>query len=109
MAWTVLVHQDFVQAGVTEDHLPDVIDELIANAPDAEVIAVLYEKDDTVCGIISSEKHPDTHGLVAGLKPEGPRRHARLCFTGIGMIEAEKQVLAAVRKSLGKPAVTTVA
>jgi hypothetical protein len=99
----VLVHSDFVHAGVSDDHLPDVIDELIANAPDAEIIGVLYEKGATVCGYLASEKHPDAHGLVAGLKPEGSHRLAKLCFTDTAIIDAEKQLLATVRKSLGKP------
>ncbi len=109
MAWTVLVRQDFIHAGATDEHLADVIDELIMNSPDAEIISVLYEQETpkepgrtaSVCALVASEKRADALALVAGLKPEGTRKLARVCYLG-SMLDAETAVLAAIRKALGK-------
>jgi nanoRNase/pAp phosphatase (c-di-AMP/oligoRNAs hydrolase) len=116
-AWTLLVRQDFVHAGAGEETLPDVIDELIANSPEAEIIGILYEQESAaekgrvggICALVSSEKYADSLGLVASLKPEGHRRLARVCFPGAGLMEAEKSVLQAIYKTLGKTAAMTAA
>ncbi|HSD12180.1 MAG TPA: hypothetical protein VLC10_01360, partial [Patescibacteria group bacterium] len=110
MAWTLLVRQDFIHAGATEEHLPDVIDELIMNSPEAEIVGLLYEQESPtepgkvagVCALVSTEKHADALGLLPGLKPDGTRRMARVCFPTTAIMDAEKSVLAAINKSLGK-------
>jgi len=109
-AWTLLVRQDFVHAGTHEESLPDVIDELIVNSPEAEIIGILYEQDAApdknrpggICALVSSEKHADSQNLVSSLRPEGSRRLARICFPGATLVDAEKSVLGAIYKSLGK-------
>lgn len=110
MAWTVLVRQDFVHAGAEEEHLPDVIDELIANAPEADIIGLIYEQEAAdatgavagVCALVSTEKHADALGLVAPLRPDGHRRMARICFPGGRILDAERSVLKTVARTLGR-------
>ncbi|HCC21798.1 hypothetical protein A2480_00345 [Candidatus Uhrbacteria bacterium RIFOXYC2_FULL_47_19] len=108
MAWSLLVRQDFIHSGSNQDCLPDVMDELMANAPEAEISGLIYEQDGVgntpggICALITSERQSDVMSLVPDLKPEGHRRMARICFPGIGLQEAEGLVLASIRKSLGK-------
>lgn len=110
VAWSVLVRQDFAHSGADESQLPDVISELIANSPEAEIICLLYEQEIrgpngvavNVCGLVSSEKHADALGLVSALKPTGHRRLARLCFENTTIMEVERTVLNSIRASLGK-------
>lgn len=106
MTWTLLVRQDFVHAGADEKSLPDIIDELIVNSPEAEIIGLLYEQNgpdaNGVCAMVSSEKYADALGLVATLKPEGHRKLARICFPKMTLADAEKATLQAVRTSTGK-------
>jgi nanoRNase/pAp phosphatase (c-di-AMP/oligoRNAs hydrolase) len=110
LAWTVLVRPDFVHAGASEDQLPDVIDELIANSPEAEIIAVIYEQEspaepgqvDGICALVSTDRHGDALRLVAPLRPEGTRTLARLCFPRTPIIEAEKQITQTIARSLGR-------
>ncbi len=110
MAWSLLVRQDFIHAGASEEHLADVIDELMMNSPEAEIVGLLYEQEAEnapgkvagICALVSTEKHADALGLVAGLKPDGTRKTARVCFPQTGIIDAEKTVLAAIGKSLGR-------
>ncbi len=40
--------------------------------------------------------------LVAGLKPEGHRRLARVCFPNTSIIDAERLVREAVAQALGR-------
>ncbi len=109
-AWTLLVRQDFIHAGAKEEFLPDVIDELIANSPEAEIIGILYEQEHPtdkgrtagICALVSSEKYSDAQGLVSSLRPDGTRKLARICFPGANLIEAEKSVIAAIYKTIGK-------
>ena len=109
-AWSLLVRQDFIHAGAKEEYLADVVDELIANAPEAEIIALLYEQESPtqpgqvsgVCALVSSERHADALRLVESLRPEGHRRMARLCFPNTSIMEAERTVMQAIAKSLGK-------
>lgn len=111
-AWTLLVRQDFIHAGAGEETLPDILDELMANSPEADICGILYEqggrKEDGrpagICALISSERHEDAGKLVAGLRPEGDRHLARLCFLDDNLLAAEKSVLSAIYGSLGKTA-----
>ncbi len=110
MTWTMLVRQDFVHAGASEEYLEEVIEELISTTPDAEIISVLYERESPtqpgriqdICGLVSSERHANALGLVSDLKPEGSRRLARLCFPDTTLVQAEKAVITSIYRSLGK-------
>lgn len=112
MTWTLLSRQDFMHAGATEEHLADVIDELMSNTPDAEIIGLLYEQEADkaptnvagICALVSTEKHADALGLVAGLKPEGSRRLARVCFPQTNIVEAERTIVQSIAQSLGREA-----
>jgi nanoRNase/pAp phosphatase (c-di-AMP/oligoRNAs hydrolase) len=109
-ARTVLVRQDFIHAGAKEEDLTGVVEELIANSPEAEIIALIYEQDaahapsgvDSICAIVTSDTHGDVAGMFAALKPDGDRKIARLCFPGGAIVEAEKTVLEAIRTALKK-------
>lgn len=108
MAWSLLVRQDFVHSGSDEECLPDVMDELMVTAPEAEIVSIIYERSTAdgapagVCAIVTSERHADALGLVPDLRPEGHRRLARICFTEGNIQRAEQAVLNSIRKSLGK-------
>jgi len=107
-AWSLLVRQDFVHSGSNEECLPEVIDELMITAPEAEIVSLIYERDaadgtpDGICAIVSSDRHADALSLVPDLRPEGHRRLARICFTKGNIQDAERAVLNSIKKSLGK-------
>jgi phosphoesterase RecJ-like protein len=108
IAWTVLVRQDFIHAGAGEECLPEVIDELIMNTPEADVAGVLYERPTTekpeICALIATERHLSAADLVKGLgTATGDRRCMRLCFPGLDMVTVERQVLASVRDAVAAP------
>ena len=45
LVWTTLSRQDFLEAGVSEDALEGIVDELVAYAPEAKVVVIAYEKE----------------------------------------------------------------
>ncbi|MEA3249845.1 MAG: hypothetical protein U9Q03_05870 [Patescibacteria group bacterium] len=105
MAWALLTRDDFVHSGADELCLPDVIDELMVTAPEAEIVGLIYEQDGAgICALVSSERHADALGLVPDLRPKGSRSMARVCFPNQKIGEAEQAVLQSIRKSLGKVA-----
>lgn len=60
IVWSILTPEDFDQAGAAQKDLPDVIDELIINTPDAKNVFILYTmKDGTVKGYISTAAYVD--------------------------------------------------
>src|SRR5690606_39592973 len=52
-----------------------------------------------ICALVSTEKHADALGLVAGLKPEGSRRLARVCFPQTNIVEAERTIVQSIAQS----------
>lgn len=94
LVWSVISRQDFVHSGADEEDLPDVIEELIKNAPEAEVVVLLYEdREKHVCGIVSSGRGMDSLELALPFKPNGTRDTARVCFTDKSITEVEKLLI----------------
>ncbi len=103
MVWSLLSQQDFLLAGAGEEDLPDVIDELIRNAPTADLIVLLYEdKERHICGLISSDRGLDSVALALPFKPVGTRKLARICFTDKTIVEAEQAVIPLLKQRMGK-------
>lgn len=123
-AWTVLVRQDFAHAGAKESDLAGVVEELIMNAPEAEVVALIYEHEPSVAtgattdgqamtapvvrALIATETHPNALALVSALKPEGDRRTARVQMSGTGIVDAEKAVIETIRTAVRQVGMTDV-
>ncbi|MCG2700813.1 hypothetical protein L6267_01435 [Candidatus Parcubacteria bacterium] len=111
LVWSALSAVDFEKTCSSEKDLPDVIDELIINIPQAKIIIIIYEK------IIKREgqeiKKPQTNILVYSIKninslniikeynPQGTRN---LAFASIDapIQEAEKQIISSVEEKLNK-------
>jgi len=100
--WTLLSQHDFIAARAAEDDLPDLIDELLMNSPEASVVLVLYERPDrSICVLARSPN--GTRDVAALLKPlggVGTATSARTCLVLQDLLAAERAVLDAVRKQL---------
>ena len=102
VVWSVLSQQDFLHAGADESLLPDVIDELIRNSPEAEVVVLLYEdRERHVCGIISTDRALDSLELALPLKPVGTKQQAKVCLTKASILEAEQAIVPMLIQRLG--------
>lgn len=103
LVWSVLSQADFTHAGADEADLPDVIDELIRNAPDAKVVVLLYEdRERHICGIISAGDVHDSLELALPFKPSGTRKQARICLTDKTLLEAEQHIIPKLKERIAK-------
>lgn len=101
IVWTLLSQQDFLHAGAKEEDLPDVIDELISNSPDAHIIVLLYENHQHhICGIIRAEQSYDVRKLLPNYFSTGTKQEAHLCLEKKTIVEAEKEIIELIKKAL---------
>jgi phosphoesterase RecJ-like protein len=103
LASAMLTRQDFALAGAGETALADIVDELILSAPEAETIALIYEREGgEVCCLIRSEIRRDADALLARWGGEGGRTQSRCILKGKSPGEAEQEILTHVRAEMAK-------
>ena len=101
LVWSILTKADFVQSGAEAGVLSDVIQELIATSPEAETVVLLYENiDGRLCGIISSIRGQKAEELGMLFGASGTPEMAEFCVTGKNLIEAEREVIEAIKARL---------
>ncbi len=94
LVWTMLSQQDFMHAGSDETNLPDVIDELIATSPQAEIAVLMYENaEQNICAIIRVERPLDAIALCAKFHAVGRREEVRLCFLHDSLARVEQELI----------------
>jgi phosphoesterase RecJ-like protein len=98
IVWTLLSKQDFMHAGATEADLPDVVDELITSSPEAKVVVLLYEDNESnICAVIRAEQPHDAMALAASFRPAGTREEAKLCFLDKTIVEVERDLISKLK------------
>lgn len=101
IVWSLLSQQDFMHAGAEEADLPDVIDELIASSPDAKIVCLFYEMSDSnICAIVRTERPIDAISLTSSFNAAGTREEVRLSLTKHTIVQAEKEIIEAIRKKV---------
>lgn len=102
--WSVLSQQDFIQAGAPADTLNDVIDELIAYAPEAKTVALVYESEPGkgVCVTLSCSAGGGRSASELGrtFGANGTRERATACLLNTTLLDAAKTVTERVRDAL---------
>lgn len=104
LAWSVLVRQDFSQTGTDAEQLPDVIDEIATNSPDAETVAMLFETQNAVWGYVKMSGRFDASRLPARVAAAPQAGLQRLDFGSMALADAEKMLGQIVRDMRGRPA-----
>lgn len=110
LVWLTLSRDDFRQAGAREECLPEIIDELLANAPEAKIIALLYETEKTVAGQLTKQvegvvaTHPnlDARLLTKPFHPEGTGQRVKIVIRDKNLVAAEAEVLETIKKAAMK-------
>lgn len=93
LVWTTLTKDDFINAGSNPSELGEIIDELIANAPEAKIIVLIYETDKGVETIVSSQAHIDVKELLRQFNPDGVKERIKIRLEKETLLEAEKKIL----------------
>jgi len=81
--WSIVKLNDFIKTGTTKNDLPSIIDELIANIPEAKIIILFYETPEkngepTSNFIIHSPKNINILELVSHYNPIGNEKIAEI-------------------------------
>jgi hypothetical protein len=103
IVWSILGREDFLHAGADETHLPDVIDELVSRAPDAEVICLLHEHPTdagTVCGWVSADRGWNAMDMTAKWSPTGNPKRAKIQVGNTSLPVLEQGVINDIRANI---------
>ncbi len=109
IVWSVLTQKDFADTGALENETGGIIDELLSNAPGAEIICLIKEKKD---GLVSGSIRTTNPSVDASIIAEqfgggGHTRAAGFKMQGVPVEKVEERILAAFReyqsKRLGVP------
>jgi len=106
LVWSVLTRQDFVETGASDASLDGVVDELIAYAPEAKVVALIHEPADAGPAHVSLHANPPHSAADLGRPFDASGTRERATFrlpAGQTVVEGTKAVVDRLRTSL-KPA-----
>lgn len=99
IVWSTVSQQDFKDTNSSEDETGDIIDELMTNAPGAEIVILMKEKSDGTVGVSIRT----TSGSIDGSKIAeqfggGGHTQAAGCrINDLSLVEAEYQVITAAK------------
>src|SRR3990167_9402101 len=112
LVWSALSAADFLKTNSTEKDLTDVIDELIVSIPQAKVIAIIYESENsfvpdntapvkTTNLLLYAIKNLDALALIKEFSPSGTKYLAKAVI-GAPIAETEKIIISAIKAKLDK-------
>ncbi|MFA6917737.1 MAG: DHHA1 domain-containing protein, partial [Candidatus Gracilibacteria bacterium] len=100
IVWSVVSPQDFRDTGSTEDETGDIIDELMTNAPGAEVILLIKGKQDGVISVSIRTTNPavDAAKIAEEFGGGGHTQAAGFRISDMGLRDAEYAVINKVKE-----------
>ncbi len=109
IVWSVLTQKDFADTGASENETGGIIDELLSNAPGAEIICLIKEKKGVLVSgsIRTTNPSVDASIIAESFGGGGHTRAAGFKMQGVPVEKVEQQILKAFReyqsKRLGVP------
>lgn len=102
LIWSTLTADDFKKAGCGNKNLEAVMEELMTTIPEAEVVALFCEKPEGNINvkIVSYNKSVNLPQLAQKFVPHGDKGKIEFRVKNRNIIEAEKEVLGAMREGL---------
>ncbi|MDD5043893.1 MAG: hypothetical protein PHD51_04550 [Patescibacteria group bacterium] len=99
LVWTMLSRQDFIASGAADSELMDVVYELIANSPEADVIIMFHEKSNgQICVHVYCEKTINSLQISRVFNPQGTQDLAQFVLIGKNLAEAEREVIQNIKQ-----------
>lgn len=94
LAWSTLTQREILESGGEVRELPEVIEELIFTAPEANLVALLYEEtENRICVMLAAKKAvPQTHALPWEALETAPGL-TKYCLVNHTLLSAEREVL----------------
>ncbi|MBI4975069.1 bifunctional oligoribonuclease/PAP phosphatase NrnA [Candidatus Peregrinibacteria bacterium] len=100
IVWSVVSQQDFKSTESSEDQTGDIIDELMTNAPGAEVILLLKEKEDKTISVSirTTNASIDASRIAENFNGGGHTQAAGFKINDMTLMDAEYNVINFVRE-----------
>lgn len=97
--WSTVSQQDFRDTGSSEDETGDIIDELMTNAPGAEAVILIKEKEDGSigCSVRTTTAAVDASAIAEHFGGGGHTQAAGFRLKDIPLLEAEYKIIKQVR------------
>ncbi len=105
IVWSLLTRDDFITSGAEVEELPEVIDELIANSPDANIVVLFYEipytnsQETKICCLIKTLKGTTADKLISR-SAEGTKDFKQFCLINTRLTDAEKEIIEEIKMNL---------
>lgn len=111
-AWSSVHAADFERTGASAEHLPDIVEELLNNAPTIKVTLLLYEEtggdaivvnasgERPVAGILCTTAPLSALALCKDFAPSGSKERAHFRLPAYSLRDAEKEVVEKIRAQL---------
>ncbi|MBI4281746.1 hypothetical protein HY625_02880 [Candidatus Uhrbacteria bacterium] len=111
-AWSSLTAEDFERTGATPEQLPDIVEDLLQNAPTVKTTLLLYEEvtkdgivvnasgDRPVAGVLCTTAPYSALALCSNFKPSGSKERAYFRLPTHSLREAEKEVVEKIKAQL---------
>ena len=103
LVWTFLTAHDFAEINADKKDLDDIIEELIANSPEAKMTLLLHEseKDDLkICGTFTVNKEFDAKAILKKYQPIGNKQKVEFEIKNIRLVEAENEIVETIKKTV---------
>ncbi len=98
VVWSTLTQQDFDETAATPEDLPDVIDELIINTPDAKHVLLLYPDNSGVHCVVSTAQYVHAQQTFADFAPTGTDTFARFTIHDRTIEQVRDELLKRLRE-----------
>lgn len=100
LIWTILTKENFTKTGTNEDDLPEVVEELITNIPQASIIVIIYElENNNTRALIFSVKNIDVLSLTKKWHAEGTKTLTKINFQK-KLNEIENEILPVLKENI---------
>jgi len=105
LVWTIITREDFIHSETHPEDLKGIIDELIANSPEAKIILLLYESDNiedssSIYGLVHTEQQYSATKLVKKYNPKGDKHHVSFKIEQKLLKEAEEEIIKTIKSNI---------
>jgi len=101
LVWTILTKEDFETTQTREEHLLEVIDELISNMPNLEVIVLIYQyQNGRINVLIKAERNIDAVSIAKKFNARGSKNIAKFQMEKQDLLEVERNVIGEIKNTL---------
>ena len=100
LVWTILTKEDFETTQTQEEHLSEVIDELISNMPGLEVIVLIYQVNNHIGVLVKAERNIDAINITKKFNAQGSKNLATFQLPQSDLLEVERDVIGEIKTTL---------